>query len=138
MIDPYAIPDDQAKAYVAVTKVAASLKTGLPTEFFFSLRCYYIEGERYQASGLTVSPTMTPRFVQTQKGFKCDAFFPPHLLTKNAVRGKQMVKGTVAVRMKVRLADIWLIVAFADPDSDEYITLFNRESGEFLILPGSF
>jgi hypothetical protein len=138
VIDPYAIPDDEAKAYVAVSKIAASLRAGLPVEFMVSLRCYYIEGERYLASGLTISRTATPRFVQTQAGFTCEAYFPTHLLKENAVRGKQVVKGTVPVGMEVRLADVWLIVAFPDPDSDEYITLFQREPGEFLILPGSF
>jgi hypothetical protein len=74
---------------------------------------YFIEGEPYGASALTVSATATPNLIQTQDGFVCDAFFPPELLTATALRGKAEHDGVVTVRLEARLEDIIQIVDIA-------------------------
>jgi hypothetical protein len=105
-VDPYAVPDHLAERFVQVEAMAAALRAAGPRTFFVLLSRYFIEGEEYSATALTVSATATPNLVQTQTGFVCDAFFAPELLSANALRGKHAENGMIAVRLSVELEDI--------------------------------
>ena len=109
-VDPYAVPDHLAERFVQVKAMAEALRAPDPPTFFVILTRYFIEGEEYNALALTVSATATPNLVQTQTGFGCDAFFPPKLLSANALRGKRKKDGVVAVRLSAQLEDIIQIV----------------------------
>jgi hypothetical protein len=105
-VDPYAVPDHLAERFLQVKAMVEALQTPSTDRFYVMLTAYYIEGEGYRASGLTMSKTATPNLVQTQTGFVCDAFFRPELLTDHARRGKKVQRGLVAVRLAVELEDI--------------------------------
>lgn len=109
-VDPYSVPDDLAERFLQVREIAEALRKPGTGSFLVMLTKYIIEGEAYAASALTVSPTATPNFSQTQTGFTCDAFFSPDLLTPNALQGKTAHHGRVTVRLEARLADIIMIV----------------------------
>lgn len=105
-VDPYAVPDHLAERFVQVKAMAGALRAPDPPTFFVLLIRYFIEGEEYRASALTVSATATPNLVQTQTGFVCDAFFAPELLSANARRGKHEENGVIRVRLSAELEDI--------------------------------
>jgi len=81
-----------------------------PPMFMIMLFSYYIEGEMYRTSGLTVSPGHTPNIRQTATGFECDTFFKPEMITPSGRAGKEVINGRVKVRMRVDLKDIMFIV----------------------------
>jgi hypothetical protein len=110
-LDPYAVPDHLATRFLEVKAMVEALQASDPPKFLVMLTRYFIEGEEYHASALTVSATATPNLVQTQIGFVCDAFFSPELLTPAALRGKREHSGLVTVRLAVRLDDIMQIIA---------------------------
>jgi hypothetical protein len=110
-LDPYAVPDELATRFLHVQEMARAMQAPDPPGFFVMLTRYFIEGEAYGASGLSVSATATPNLTQTQTGFVCDAFFAPELLTDTALRGKRAEGGRIRVRVEVRLEDILQIVA---------------------------
>lgn len=110
-LDPYSVPDEFAERFLQVREMAEALRKPGTGSFLVMLTKYIIESEAYSTSGLTVSPTATPNFSQTQTGFTCDAVFSPDLLTPNALRGKTVDHGRVTVRLEARLADIIMIVA---------------------------
>ena len=110
-LDPDAVPDHLAARFLQVEEMVEALQAPDPPEFFVALTRYFIEGEAYGTSGLTVSATGTPGLVQTQSGFVCNAFFPPDLLTADAPRGKQEQAAGVTVRHEAELDDIIEIVA---------------------------
>ena len=122
-IDPYAIPDDQVEAYLAIKQMTEALAQPQPPDFFVALGRYYVDGEPYRATGLAVSPTRTPNLRQTQTGFACDAYFAPDLLKEQNRRGKQVLKGLVEVKLEVRLEDIWMVTVQA-AGSEEQVVLF--------------
>ncbi len=105
-VDPYAVPDHLAERFVEVKAMAELLRAPDPHTFFVMLTRYFIEGEEYRASALTVSPTATPNLRQTQTGFVCDAFFAPRLLSAIALRGKREEDGLVTVQLSAQLEDI--------------------------------
>jgi hypothetical protein len=104
------LPAEQHEKFYAVQTMISMLGVKDPPAFFVMLFKYYIEGEPYMASGLTVSPGHTPNIRQTPTGFECDTFFEPHMLTDHAQKGKEVVNGVMKVRMKVELEDIRIIV----------------------------
>lgn len=105
-VDPYAVPDHLARRFLDVRAMAEALRSPNPPEFFVLLTQYFIEGTSYLASGLTVSATATPNFVQTQNGFVCDATFPTELLAPNALVGKTITDGSATVSLEARLEDV--------------------------------
>jgi len=105
-VDPYAVPEHLAQRFLQVKAMAEALRAPNPPQFFVMMTRYFIEGEEYRASALTVSETATPNLVQTQTGFVCDAFFPPHLLSPSAVRGKHKEGEVFRVRLAAQLEDI--------------------------------
>ena len=109
-VDPYSVPEELAERFLQVQEMAAALRKPGAGSYMVMLTKYVIEGETYAASGLTVSPTATPNFAQTQTGFSCDAFFSPDLLTPSALRGKTAQHGRVIVRLEASLEDIFMIV----------------------------
>lgn len=112
-VDPYAVPDHLAERFLQVKAMAEALQAADPPQFFVMLVRYFIEGEEYLASALTVSATRTPNLIQTQTGFACDAYFPPDLLTPSTLRGKQQEGEVVKVRLTAQLEDILQIVTIS-------------------------
>jgi hypothetical protein len=109
-VDPYAVPDEVATQFLQVRQMVAALQSPEPPGFFVILTRYFIEGESYGASGLTVTATGTPNLTQTQTGFVCDAFFAPEMLSATARKGRKPEHGQIRVRLEARLEDILQIV----------------------------
>jgi hypothetical protein len=122
-VDPYAIPDNQVEKYLALKKMTQMLGAGKASEFFIGLARYFIDGDPYRATGVTVSTNMTPSLVLTQTGFSCDAYFPPSELLAKSRRSRKEINGFVKVPLEVRFDDIWLI-AGRDQEMHQ-VTLFS-------------
>src|SRR5262249_11197079 len=100
----------------------SSLRNGEDRGYYVGVTGYYIEGEFYSATGLSVDRSATPDIVETDGGFTCTAMFPPGVLSpgtveKNGihtidVRGKTVE--LVRVKLEVMLEDIWSVAEFID------------------------
>jgi len=102
----------------AIKTMAELLATKNPPSFFVTLFKYYIEGQEYFSSGLTVSEGRTPNLTRTPTGFECDAYFPPEMVHPKAREGGRVQKnGLVKVRLKANLEDIHMIVMFREDGS---------------------
>jgi hypothetical protein len=80
---------------------------------------YYIEGELYPASALTVTPNDTPNLDETGEGFRCDAFFPDKILSPHALSVGQKVmsgaaSGNIRVKLEVKTEDVVAIIVRAE------------------------
>jgi hypothetical protein len=118
------VPEDQYAKFFAVKTMIDMLNSNEPPIFFVMLFKYYIEGEMYRASGLTISSGHTPNIRQTQTGFECDAFFEPHMLTPGGRKGKETVNRVMKVRMKVMYEDIMIITGKTREGRGTQINLF--------------
>ncbi len=108
--DSSEVPPDQLPKFLAIQNLIKLVGENPESRFMIVLLPhYYIEGERYRASGLTVSQDHTPNMRQTADAFKCDTFFPPHLLTPHAKKGKEVVNGVIKVRMEVKNENIFIV-----------------------------
>jgi len=108
--DPNEISESEFAKFLAVKNMIDLLKASPPPRFMIMLFTYYIEGEPYRTSGLTVSPNHTPNIRQTQTGFECDTFYKPEMITPHGRTGKEAINGVIKVRMRVDLKDILFIV----------------------------
>ena len=108
------------KRSVAIGRMISSVKRGEPSKYFVGLVGYFIEGNPYPATGLSVDLAATTDIYQTESGFSCTAFFPPNALQPAIVKkngtvkkqsGSQVVE-VVPVRLEVKLIDIWAVAEF--------------------------
>jgi hypothetical protein len=104
--NPHAARDRLAETALQVGSMARALSQPDPPVFMVLLFTYLVEGQEYSTTGLTVSATATPNLVVTRAGFECDAFFAPELLESHVREGKDLVDGSIRVRLAVRLRDI--------------------------------
>jgi hypothetical protein len=105
------VPEDLQEVFLAVKNMVEMSNADNPPVFFVGLWKYYIEGEEYLASGLTVSPSHIRNLRQTQTGFEGEAYFPGDFLTRKAIAGKKPnPAGVYEVHMRVDLHDIFTIV----------------------------
>ena len=72
--------DLTAKA-AAVGRMVEMLKSKEATSAMVALLHYFIEGESYFASALTLSDDFTLNVTETENGFRCEAFFPDGMLS---------------------------------------------------------
>ncbi len=99
----------------AIKRLIEMFKSGEAAEAQIALLQYWIEGEPYGASGLTVAPDFTPNLEQTEAGLGCYAFFPDQMLTEHArVKGNRIENGLIRVRMEVKLEDIVAIIVMSE------------------------
>lgn len=124
-LDPSKVPDDQYEKFYAVKSMIENMGSHI---FMVMLFNYDIEGERYGCSGLTVSPDHTQNMRQTQDGFECNAFFPPHLLTVHAKEGKEVINGVIKVRLKAYLKDILIITGVESGGKRRQLNLYGARS----------
>ena len=103
--------DDHQRKSAAVKTMTELLATEDLPNFFVMLFKYYIEGEEYRTSGLTLSKDKTENVSRTPRGFECDAYFAPEMVHSEA-RKEKIANGRVRVRMKVNLEDIQMIIMF--------------------------
>jgi hypothetical protein len=104
--NPYETRDRLADMALQIGSMARALSQPDPPAFMVLLLTYLVEGQECSTTGLTVSATATPNLVVTRTGFECDAFFAPDLLESHVREGKDLVDGSVRVRVAVRLRDI--------------------------------
>lgn len=124
-LDPSNVPDDQYEKFYAVKSMIENMDRH---SFMVMLFTYYIEGEPYVTTGLTISPDHTPNMRQTQDGFECDAFFTPEMLTDHAKEGKEVINGLVKVRLRAYLKDILIISGVESGDKKRQLTLYGGRS----------
>jgi hypothetical protein len=99
--------EDSATKADAVERMIEMLKSGEAAQAQVALRQYFIEGESYPASALTVSDDYTTNLEETQEGFRCHAFFPSRMLTPYAQAvGERLENGLIRVKLEVKLEDI--------------------------------
>jgi hypothetical protein len=98
--------DLTAKA-AAVARMIEMLKSKEATEAMVALLQYFIEGESYSATALTLSDDFTINIAETENGFRCEAFFPDEMLTPHGqAAGVRIENGLKRVKLEVRLEDI--------------------------------
>jgi len=100
----------------------SSLHNGEDRRYHVGVTGYYIEGEFYSASGLSVDRSATPDIVETDGTFACMAMFPPGALSPGTVEkngiytidedGKTVE--LVRVKLEVILEDVWSVAEFID------------------------
>lgn len=120
--DPRRISAAEFKKFSVIDQMASSVQRGDGIGYFVVLAGYWIEGCPYSASGLSVDEYGTPNFRQTEDGFECDTFFPPHMIqpvtvAQNGITKKDFGQGpseVVRVRMKVMSKDILGVSAYPD------------------------
>jgi hypothetical protein len=105
---------DREKKSRAVRAMVEMLNSKESSKFHVMLFRYYIDTNAYRTSSLTVSDHFTPNIRETEGGFVCDAFFPPHLLRPEDREGKEVINGVVRVKLYVSLDDVVGIFAVAD------------------------
>lgn len=108
--DPSEVPPEDLPKFLAIGDMIQLIREHPESIFMVVLLPnYFIEGEAYPATALTVSSSHTPNIRQTIEGFECDAFFPPHMLTARSKKGKEVVNGLIKVRMELKSKNILLI-----------------------------
>lgn len=130
--NPNTLSEEDFARFFAVKNMIDLLQTPSPPVFMVLLFTYYIEGELYHASGLTVSPHHTPNIRQTQTGFECDTIFTPDMITPNGRRGKEVLNGRIKVRMRVDLKDIRMIIGALEEGKGRQVQLYpgGKREGE--------
>jgi len=111
--------------FFAVKTMIDMLQSDQDLKFMVMVFQYNIDDELYRASGLSVSQTLTPNIRQTSDGFECDAFFKPSLLSPKGQKGKEVIRGHIKVRMKVKLEDILVIRGHSSSGEGEPFYLYN-------------
>jgi hypothetical protein len=103
--------EDWGKKIEAIKRLIEMLNSGEAAEAQIAHLQYWIEGEPYPASALTLSPDYTPNLEQTESGLQCDAFFPEEMLTPHVrLEGQRIETGLIRVRLEVKIDDIVAIV----------------------------
>ena len=90
----------------AVKEMIEMVNAPNSSEFHVMLFKYYIDTEPYSTSALAVSQACTPNIREAPDGFECDAFFPPEMLRSQEKDGKEVINGTIKVRLYVNLDDV--------------------------------
>lgn len=129
-IDLANIPKEHLKAFAAAAGMAQLVREGQPYLFRVMTFRYEIEGLGVRSTMLTAGPDYTPNMVVSERGFDCDAFFPPDLLTEEMMAGRQVVAGRVRVRMHVPFDEMSMIIAIREQDiaarDNEATVIFSR------------
>jgi hypothetical protein len=99
--------EDSARKGGAVKRMLEMLKSGEAAQAQVALLQYFIEGESYPASALTLSDDYTTNLEETKEGFQCEAYFPDQMLTPYAQAvGERLENGLIRVKLEVKLEDI--------------------------------
>jgi len=78
--------------------------------FQLSTPRYYLEGEVYNTSAITLSQEHTVNLKQTIDEFGFETFFMPDQVHPEAREGKPVRNGVIQVKMEIKLEDIMFIV----------------------------
>ena len=105
-----------------VKAMISSLRNGEDRSYYVGVTGYYIEGEFYPASGVSVDRSATPDIVETDGAFACTAMFPPGILSpgtvdKNGISTIDVHGNTVElvrVKLEVMLEDVWSVAEFIE------------------------
>ena len=106
----------------AIIEMIEMLNSGGSSQFHVMLFKYYIDTEPYSTSALAVSQASTPNMREAPNGFECDAFFPPEMLRSEEKEGKEIINGTIKVRLYVKLDDV--VGIFVTGQKGETIPLY--------------
>ena len=98
--------EDRDKKSSAVKEMIEMVNAPNSSEFHVMLFKYYIDTEPYSTSALAVSQACTPNIREAPNGFESDAFFPPEMLRSQEKDGKEVINGTIKVRLYVKLDDV--------------------------------
>jgi len=120
-----AVTVDRASAEKRTSVVKAmisSLRNGEDRSYYVGVTGYYIEGEFYSASGVSVDRSATPDIVETDGAFACTAMFPPDILSPRTVEKNGIstidVQGKIVelvrVKLEVMLEDVWSVAEFIE------------------------
>lgn len=132
VLDYAKVPDDLQEVFLAVKNMVEMSNADNPPLFFVGVWKYYIEGEPYRASGLTISPGHFRNLQQTQTGFEGDAFFTKNLLSAKAIVGKEPnPAGLYQVHMRIDLKNIFTIVGKKREGEGQEIHLLESRHAEF-------
>jgi hypothetical protein len=111
---PFTSSEDFARRVDAIKRLIEMIKSREVVWAHVALLQYFIEGEPYSASALTVTPNDTPNLDETGDGFQCDAFFPDKILSPHALAVGQKVMsgagGFIRVRLEVKTEDVVAII----------------------------
>ena len=114
--------ENREKKSRAVKEMIEMLNAANSSEFHVMLFKYYIDTEPYSTSALAVSQESTPNMREAPNGFECDAFFPPEMLRSQEKDGKEIINGTIKVRLYVKLDDV--VGIFVTGQKGEAIPLY--------------
>ncbi len=109
---------------IAIEYMALSVRRGNRRTFVVLLSEYKIEGTRYQANVLTVSPSHLSEIAATATGFRGRAVFPGAILNaRDRRKGRRLDNGIYSVQLEVESRMIWAIQVERSPGSRSFEAL---------------
>jgi len=110
---------------VAIEYMVLSVRRGNQRAFVVLLSEYLIEGNRYRASMLTVSPGHASEISVTALGFRGRALFPGEILSaRDRRKGRRQGDGIYSVELEVERSKVWAIQVERAPGKGSFEPLF--------------